>query len=180
MKVTTTNISGLCIIEPVCYKDDRGYFMETYRHEKLIDTPVGDTTFVQDNESYSTYGVIRGLHYQDEPHAQAKLIRVFQGTIFDVAVDLRPNSPTWGQWFGVELSFENKKSFFIPRGFAHGFCVLSPHSLIGYKCDNYYNAACSKSVAFDDPDLDIPWPIPQDKRIISKNDLNGPSLHSLK
>lgn len=175
MKVTTTKIPGLLIIEPRVFKDARGYFFETYHKEKY--TQAGITSdFIQDNEALSGYGVIRGLHYQLNPFSQAKLVRVLHGKVYDVAVDIRKNSPTFGEWFGIELSAENKKQFFIPRGFAHGYSVLSETAVFAYKCDNAYHPQSEGGIILDDKDLNIDWKIPDGKAIISDKDKKHPLL----
>jgi dTDP-4-dehydrorhamnose 3,5-epimerase len=176
MKILDTPLSGLKIIEPNVFADDRGYFFESYHADKLLNQGI-DCTFVQDNESFSSYGVIRGLHYQLSPYAQAKLVRVISGKVFDVAVDIRKGSPTFGQWYGIELSSENKRQLFIPRGFAHGFSVLSQSAIFTYKCDGYYNKESERSIRFDDPDLAIDWHIPADKSLVSEKDLQALPLH---
>ncbi len=173
MKVITTPIAGLVLVEPDVYPDSRGYFFESYNREKFLELGISDQ-FVQDNESRSVQNVIRGLHYQLEPAAQSKLVRVICGTVFDVAVDLRRGSPTFGKWFGVELSGENKLQMLIPRGFAHGLSVLSPFALFAYKCDQLYNQSLERSIRFDDPDLNIDWRVPAHEGIISDKDRMAP------
>lgn len=175
MPFTTTEFPGLILFEPVVLKDDRGYFFESY-NEQVFHKQGIDIRFVQDNQSFSRYGVIRGLHYQINPFAQAKLIRVLQGRILDVAVDLRKGSPTYGKHLGVELSSENKRQLLIPRGFAHGFSVLSETAEVSYKCDGFYDKASEGGILFDDPTLQIDWQIPPDKRIISPKDTELPDL----
>ena len=172
MEIQTTPIDGLLIITPKVFYDDRGYFLETYHvdHYKGLGLSVN---FVQDNESKSTRGVIRGLHYQLNPFSQGKLVRVIEGCVFDVAVDLRKNSPTFGQWFGVELSAENKKQFFVPKGFAHGFSVLSENVVFTYKCDQYYNPQQERGILYNDEELGIDWKIPPLEVIISEKDLKN-------
>ena len=172
MKTQTTDIEGIVIIEPQVFGDSRGYFMETYQKEKYAAAGI-DVTFVQDNESMSSYGVIRGLHYQAEPFAQAKLIRVVAGRVLDVAVDIRKNSPTFGKVFTLELSSENKLQLFLPHGIAHGFAVLSDYAIFTYKCDNFYAPQSERTIRFDDPILNIDWRIPIDQRIISEKDKKG-------
>ena len=172
MKTQTTDIEGIVIIEPQVFGDSRGYFMETYQKEKYAAAGI-DVTFVQDNESMSSYGVIRGLHYQAEPFAQAKLIRVVAGRVLDVAVDIRKNSPTFGKIFTLELSSENKLQLFLPHGIAHGFAVLSDYAIFTYKCDNFYAPQSERTIRFDDPILNIDWRIPIDQRIISEKDKKG-------
>lgn len=175
MNVVETGISGLVIIEPRVFNDDRGYFFESFSNSKYLEK-VCNTTFVQDNESKSTYGVLRGLHFQNPPYAQSKLVRVVQGKVLDVAVDIRKNSPTYGQHFAVELSDENKKQFFIPRGFAHGFVVLADEAIFQYKCDNYYNKESEGSILWNDPTLNINWKLPANKVILSEKDRLSPTF----
>ena len=172
MKTQTTEIEGIVIIEPQVFGDSRGYFMETYQKEKYAAAGI-DVTFVQDNESMSRYGVVRGLHYQAEPFAQAKLIRVVSGRVLDVAVDIRKNSPTFGKVFTLELSSENKLQLFLPHGIAHGFAVLSETAVFTYKCDNFYAPQYERTIRFDDPVLNIDWKIPVANRIISDKDKKG-------
>ena len=172
MKTQTTEIEGIVIIEPQVFGDSRGYFMETYQKEKYAAAGI-DVTFVQDNESMSRYGVVRGLHYQAEPFAQAKLIRVVSGRVLDVAVDIRKNSPTFGKVFTLELSSENKLQLFLPHGIAHGFAVLSETAVFTYKCDNFYAPQYERTIRFDDPSLAIDWKIPVANRIISDKDKKG-------
>jgi dTDP-4-dehydrorhamnose 3,5-epimerase len=177
MNILDTPLSGLKIIEPDVYSDARGYFFESFHSGKWANHGI-DCLFVQDNESFSTYGVIRGLHYQLAPYAQAKLVRVISGAVFDVAVDIRKGSPNFGQWFGIELSSENKRQLFIPHGFAHGFSVLSPTAIFTYKCDGYYNKESERAIRFDDPELAIDWQIPGDKGLVSAKDLQALPFHS--
>lgn len=174
VRVTETEIEGVLILEPRVYTDERGYFMESYSRERY--EAICGTTFVQDNESRSSYGVVRGLHYQRDPHAQAKLVRVIVGRVWDVAVDLRPDSPTYGKHIAVELTEDNHRQFFIPRGFAHGFCVLSDVAVFQYKVDNYYHPESEGAVAWDDPKLAIPWPIRPEEMILSEKDFHNPRL----
>ena len=169
MKVTETGFSGLLVIEPVVFEDKRGYFFESYNNERFREAGINFRP-VQDNESSSVQGVIRGLHYQLNPMAQAKLIRVISGRIWDVALDLRKDSVTFGKWFGIELDSESKKQFFIPRGFAHGFSVLSPTAIILYKCDNLYSPRHERSILYNDPMLDIEWKTGSAKPVISEKD----------
>jgi len=173
MPFTTTPFPGLFLFEPVIHKDDRGYFFESYNEQVFHQQGVG-IPFVQDNQSFSCYGVIRGLHYQLEPHAQAKLIRVLQGKILDVVLDLRKGSPTYGRHMSAELSADNKRQFFIPRGFAHGFSVLSETAEIAYKCDGFYNKASEGGIRYDDPALAIDWQIPAAKALVSSKDMELP------
>ena len=172
MKTQTTEIEGIVIIEPQVFGDSRGYFMETYQKEKYAAVGI-DVTFVQDNESMSHYGVVRGLHYQAEPFAQAKLIRVVSGCVLDVAVDIRKNSPTFGKVFTIELSSENKLQLFLPHGIAHGFAVLSDYAIFTYKCDNFYAPQSERTIRLDDSSLAIDWNIPVENRIISDKDKKG-------
>ncbi len=175
MPFKTTDIPGLLIFEPAVYKDERGYFFESYNEETFRRQNI-DIRFVQDNQSFSCYGVIRGLHYQLEPYAQAKLIRVIQGKILDVAVDIRQGSPTYGKFMHIELSSDNKLQFLIPPGFAHGFSVLSETAEVVYKCNAFYNKENEAGIRFDDPDLHIDWQLPADKAIVSSKDLELPLL----
>jgi dTDP-4-dehydrorhamnose 3,5-epimerase len=173
MRVIETGFQGLFILKPKVYTDSRGYFFESYKHEDMVNAGI-DFTAVQDNESRSVKGVIRGLHYQLNPCAQAKLIRVVVGEIYDVAVDLRRNSQTFKQWYGINLNSENKTQFFIPKGFAHGFSVLSDIAVIQYKCDNLYNPKLERGISLNDPDLSIDWKVVDIKPIISDKDLKNP------
>ena len=172
IKVTRCDIEGLCVIEPTVFRDERGYFVETYNRNDFEAEGL-DMTFVQDNQSMSTKGVLRGLHFQKE-YAQGKLVRVVDGEVFDVAVDLREGSPTLGKWFGVRLSSENQKQFYIPKGFAHGFIVLSDIAVFAYKCTDFYHPGDEGGLKYDDPDIGIDWPIPEgmtkDDLIISEKD----------
>ena len=179
MNVIKTDIEGLVVIEPKVFGDSRGYFFESY-NSKAFEEAVGDVTFVQDNESMSSYGVVRGLHYQKPPHAQAKLVRVVKGKVLDVAVDLRKDSHTFGRHVAVELSEENHRQLFIPRGFAHGFSVLSDEAVFQYKCDNYYAPHSEGAIAWDDPDLAIDWRIPAEMAILSEKDRNHPMFKDIK
>lgn len=168
-----TAIPGLIIFTPNVFGDDRGYFYEAYNQQLFHDAGI-DNEFVQDNQSKSSYGVLRGLHYQLPPFAQAKLVRVTQGKVLDVAVDIREGSPTYGQHISVILSDKNKKQFFIPRGFAHGFLVLSETAIFQYKCDNFYSKKHDAGVKFDDPTLNIDWQIIKDQLLVSEKDANLP------
>ena len=178
MNVIKTPIEGLVIIEPRLFGDDRGYFFESF-NQREFEREIGPVTFVQDNESKSCYGVIRGLHFQKGEHAQSKLVRVVKGAVLDVAVDIRPGSPTYGRHFAVELTGENHLQFFLPRGMAHGFSVLSEEAVFQYKCDNFYCRESEGAIAWDDPDLGIDWRIPKDKVILSEKDSNHPRLRDL-
>jgi dTDP-4-dehydrorhamnose 3,5-epimerase len=173
MPFTTTQFPGLLLFEPVVHKDDRGYFFESYNEQTFRQQGI-DSRFVQDNQSLSSYGVIRGLHYQLEPHGQVKLIRVLQGKILDVALDLRKGSPTYGRHMSVELSADNKRQFFIPVGFAHGFSVLSETAEVSYKCDSFYSKASEAGILYNDPALAIDWQIPADRILVSPKDRELP------
>jgi len=179
MKIIETPIPGLFVLEPRVFADERGYFFESYNESKFKKEGLV-YQFVQDNESKSHHGVIRGLHYQLEPYAQTKVIRVIRGTVYDVAVDLRKGSPTFGKWFGVEVSATNKKQFYIPKGFAHGFSVLSKYAIFSYKCDNFYNPASEGGVRYDDPALGIDWLIDKKEAIVSEKDKILPLLDDAK
>ena len=179
MPFETTDIPGVLVFEPRMFEDSRGYFFESY-NEKLFKESGIDFRFVQDNQSSSMYGVIRGLHYQLPPYAQAKLVRVLQGKILDVAVDIRKGSPYYGKSFCIELSAENKKQLFIPAGFAHGFSVLSEKAEVFYKCDALYNKESDAGICFNDPSLNIDWKIPADKIIVSDKDKTLPALAECK
>jgi dTDP-4-dehydrorhamnose 3,5-epimerase len=173
MPFLTTDIPDLLIFEPVVYTDNRGYFFESYNEKTFLVEGINHR-FVQDNQSYSTYGVIRGLHYQLDPYAQTKLVRVLQGKILDVAVDLRRSSKTFGKSFAIEVSSDNKRQLLIPRGFAHGFSVLSETAEVSYKCDRLYNKESEAGIRYDDPRLNIDWQIPAEKAIVSAKDLALP------
>lgn len=175
MEVIKTNIEGVVIIEPRIFKDDRGYFFESFS-QREFEEKVCKTTFVQDNESKSSYGVLRGLHFQKPPFAQSKLVRVIKGAVLDVAVDIRKGSLTFGQYVSVELTGENHRQFFIPRGFAHGFSVLSEEVIFQYKCDNFYSPQSEGAIAWNDPDLNIDWRIPAEKVVLSEKDSKHPRL----
>lgn len=169
MNIIKTEIEGVVIIEPKVFVDERGYFFE-YFNSELFKKEVGNTDFVQDNESKSKYGVLRGLHFQKGKYAQAKLVRVVKGSVLDVAIDIREGSPTFGRHVSAELTEENKRQFFVPRGFAHGFAVLSDEAIFQYKCDNYYAPQHEGAIAWDDPDLEIDWQIPVNKIVLSEKD----------
>ena len=173
MEVIKTAIDGVLILEPRIFKDARGYFFESFSSREF-EEKVCKTTFVQDNESFSGYGVVRGLHFQKPPFTQSKIVRVIKGSVLDVAVDLRKNSPTFGQWYGVELTEENHTQFLIPQGFAHGFSVLSETAVFSYKCDDFYNPSLERGIMFNDPALAIDWKIPAGKEIISDKDMKHP------
>mgnify|MGYP003296224889 CR=1 FL=1 len=196
MNIIKTPLEGLLVIEPQLFRDARGYFVETYNEQRYQDAGI-DARFVQDNQSCSSYGVVRGLHFQRPPYTQAKLVRCVrgagarrrtqglrqaelvcctQGKVLDVAVDLRKDSKTFGQWFGVELTEENHRQFFIPRGFAHGFSVLSEKAVFTYKCDNLYHPEADGGILLSDPDLNIDWQVPEEHRILSEKDTKHPLL----
>lgn len=175
MKFIKTKIDGVVIVEPNVFQDERGYFFESYNQEEFEKNGI-DNKFVQDNQSKSGYGVVRGLHCQVGEFAQAKLVRVLQGRVLDVAVDIRPNSPTFGQYVAVELSDDNKRQLFIPRGFLHGFSVLSDVAVFAYKCDNLYAPNAELGIRFDDPDIGVDWQVPADKIIVSDKDKNNKRL----
>ncbi len=175
MKISETGLKGLIVIEPRVFNDSRGYFFESYNQERFTEAGI-EFRPVQDNESKSTLGVIRGLHYQLNPQAQSKLIRVVQGSIFDVALDIRKGSPTFGKWFGIELDSETKKQLFIPRGFAHGFSVLSETAVIQYKCDNVYNPQLERGINLNDPVINIDWKLNNQPPVISDRDLRNPDF----
>ena len=175
MQFIQTSIPDVVIIEPKLWNDPRGYFFESYRDD-LFQQHIGKIDWVQDNESYSSYGTLRGLHYQLAPHAQSKLVRVVQGKVLDVAVDIRQSSPTFGQHVAVELSADNKRQLFIPRGFAHGFVVLSETAIFQYKVDNYYNKDCDRGITFNDPALGIDWQIDLAQVQLSDKDSKQPLL----
>ena len=175
MKIIDTNLEGVLIIETAVFEDSRGFFMETYHKQRYRDSGI-DPPFVQDNLSSSVRGTLRGLHYQ-HPHAQAKLVQVILGEIFDVVVDIRKGSPTFGQWNGVNLSDKNKRQLFIPKGFAHGFCVLSEMAYFSYKCTGFYNPYDEGGIKWADPDLDIKWPVKDP--ILSHKDKQYPCLKDI-
>lgn len=175
MPFLTCDLQGIIVIEPTVFEDSRGYFFEAY-NEKLFHQNGITCQFVQDNQSHSTYGVIRGLHYQLNPHAQSKLIRVLEGKILDVVIDIRKNSSTYGQHFSLLLSAENKKQLFLPAGFAHGFSVLSETATVLYKCDEFYNKQSEAGIRYDDVDLNIDWKVEKGKEIVSDKDLQLPDF----
>jgi dTDP-4-dehydrorhamnose 3,5-epimerase len=177
MKVIKTELEGLFIIEPKVFEDDRGYFYESFNEKRFAEEGL-NIKFVQDNQSKSSYGVIRGLHYQVEPYAQTKLIRVLQGKIMDIAVDIRKDSPTFGKWAKFELSEINKKQLFVSKGFAHGFSVISDVAVIMYKCDNFYIPAAERGIIYNDKALDIDWELPPDVITVSGKDKSLPEFHN--
>ncbi|GAA4802379.1 dTDP-4-dehydrorhamnose 3,5-epimerase [Litoribaculum gwangyangense] len=176
MKVIETNLKGCYIIEPKIFEDKRGYFFESFNNDKFNELISSNIKFIQDNESFSSKGVLRGLHYQRGEFAQAKLVRVVKGSVLDVAVDLRKNSPTFGEHFKIELNEYNKMQLFIPRGFAHGFLVLSETAIFSYKCDNLYNKESEGGIIFNDPELNINWQMQDEELIISEKDIVLPPL----
>lgn len=175
MQFTKTPLDGVILIEPQVFGDDRGYFYESYSKKKFIEAGITEE-FVQDNQSFSERGTIRGLHFQKPPFSQSKLVRAITGEIYDVVVDLRTSSATFGQWFGVYLTEENKKMLYVPIGFAHGFCVTSETALFAYKCGNYYSKADELGIHYNDTQLNIDWPIAKDEVKISEKDLTLPSF----
>lgn len=175
MNIIETNIKEVIIIEPRIFNDARGYFFESFS-ERDFNSHVHQVKFVQDNESKSSYGVLRGLHFQKPPFCQSKLVRVIKGAVLDVAVDIRKGSPTFGKHVAVELTEDNHRQLFIPRGFAHGFSVLSDEVIFQYKCDNFYAPQSEGAIAWNDPDLNIDWKIPADRIILSEKDKNHPLL----
>ena len=176
MIVKETNLEGCFIIKPKVIQDKRGYFLESFNQAVFKEGLNRDINFVQDNESYSSKGVLRGLHYQKGDYAQAKLVRVIKGKILDVVVDLRADSPTFSKHMSIELSEDNKTQLFIPRGFAHGFIVLSDTAIFSYKCDNFYNKASEGGVIYNDKDLNIDWKLDEKEFIVSEKDLELPTL----
>lgn len=175
MNIIQTSIPGVVIIEPRLFRDDRGYFFESFS-ERDFNAQVREVKFVQDNESMSSYGVMRGLHFQRPPYTQSKLVRCVKGAVLDVAVDIRKGSPTYGQHVAVELTEENHRQFFVPRGFAHGFAVLSETAIFQYKCDNFYHPEADGGISILDDSLGIDWHIPTDHAILSEKDTKHPLL----
>lgn len=175
MNVIKTQLEGVVIIEPRIFNDARGYFFESFS-QRDFNQQVREVIFVQDNESKSSYGVLRGLHYQKPPYTQSKLVRVVKGAVLDVAVDIRKGSPTFGKYVAVELTEDNHRQFFVPRGFAHGFSVLTDTAVFQYKCDNFYAPQSEGAIAWNDPDIGIDWRIPADKVLLSAKDANHPLL----
>ncbi|WP_265427116.1 dTDP-4-dehydrorhamnose 3,5-epimerase [Chryseobacterium sp. YIM B08800] len=176
MKIKTTPLKDCYIIEPTIFEDDRGYFFEKFNEKKFEDLTGMNGHFVQDNISKSSYGVLRGLHLQKGEHAQAKLVSCLEGKVWDVAVDLREDSPTFGKWFGIELTPENKLQLYVPRGFGHGFSVISETAVFAYKCDNFYNKESEGSVKYNDEDLQIDWKLDEKDMILSEKDKDSPSF----
>lgn len=179
MNVIKTDIEGVFVIEPQVFGDERGYFFESFNAERFLAQTGVEVTFVQDNESRSKRGVLRGLHFQKKPHAQAKLVRVVQGRVLDVAVDIRPESPTFGKYVATELSGENHRQMFIPKGFAHGYVVLEDDTIFQYKCDEFYHPESEDGIAWNDPQIGIEWGIPENEIILSEKDKNRPFLSEL-
>lgn len=179
MKVIQTSIPDVLIFEPTIFGDERGYFMESFREDKIKEH-IGNVNFVQDNESFSEYGVLRGLHFQRPPFTQSKLVRVMQGEVLDITVDIRLGSPTYGKYIAVKLSAENKRQLWMPKGFAHGFVVLSKTALFSYKCDNYYAPTHDGGIAWNDPAIDIDWLLPNSDIQLSEKDKHQPSLAEIK
>lgn len=175
MEVIKTDIEGVVIIEPCIFKDERGYFYESFS-QREFEEKVCRTAFVQDNQSKSSYGVLRGLHFQKPPYCQSKLVRCIKGAVLDVAVDIRKGSPTFGKHVAVELTEENHRQFFVPRGFAHGFAVLSEEAVFQYKCDNFYCKESEGAVAWNDPELAIDWRIPAEKVLLSEKDKHNKNI----
>jgi dTDP-4-dehydrorhamnose 3,5-epimerase len=176
MKIKSTPLKDCYIIEPTIFEDERGYFFEKFNEQKFEELTGMNGHFVQDNVSKSSYGVLRGLHLQKGEHSQAKLVSCLDGKVWDVAVDLREDSPTFGQWFGIELTDENKLQLYIPRGFGHGFSVLSDTAVFAYKCDNFYNKESEGSVKYNDPDLNIDWKVKKEDIVLSEKDQNAPGF----
>ncbi|MEB8328234.1 dTDP-4-dehydrorhamnose 3,5-epimerase [Flavobacteriaceae bacterium KMM 6897] len=176
MKVTETELKGCFILEPTLFKDERGYFFESFNAKNFNEAIGEEVAFVQDNQSYSSKGVVRAIHYQRGDFAQTKLVRVLSGRVLDVAVDLRKNSATYGKHYSIELSAENKKQLFIPKGFGHGFSVLSESAEFFYKCDNFYNKASEGGIIYNDPSLNIDWKLPLEEIKVSEKDLELPTL----
>ncbi|MDB4094048.1 dTDP-4-dehydrorhamnose 3,5-epimerase [Flavobacteriaceae bacterium] len=176
MTATETKLKGCFIIEPSVFNDPRGYFFESFNQSKFNELIGKTIDFVQDNESFSSKGVLRGLHFQTGAYAQAKLVRVVKGTVLDVVVDMRKESPTFSKHFSIELSEDNKRQLFVPRGFAHGFIVLSETAIFSYKCDNFYNKESEQGLRYDDPSLAIDWRLPANEFIVSEKDLVLPTL----
>ncbi len=176
MELIRTDIEGVFIIEPKVFGDNRGYFFESFNAKEFAEKTGITITFVQDNESKSLYGVLRGLHFQLPPYTQSKLVRVVKGKVLDVAVDIRKGSPTYGKYVTCEMTGENKRQFFVPKGFAHGFCVLSDEAVFQYKCDEFYHPEAEGAIAWNDPDIAIQWPVEAENMILSEKDKRHPNL----
>ena len=179
MTATETKLRGCFIIEPKVFKDPRGYFFESFNQNKFNELIGKTIDFVQDNESFSSKGVLRGLHFQTGAYAQAKLVRVIEGAVLDVVVDMRKESPTFSEHFSIELSEDNKRQLFVPKGFAHGFIVLSETAIFSYKCDNFYDKASEQGLRYDDPSIGIDWKLPANEFIVSEKDLVLPTLSNI-
>jgi len=179
MKIVQTPLKGCVVLTPTVFSDGRGSFFESYKKEAFNEALGQEVSFVQDNESFSSKGVLRGLHFQKGAFAQAKLVRVVHGSVLDVAVDLRPDSTTYGEHFSIKLSADNKNQLFVPRGFAHGFVVLSDTAVFSYKCDNYYNKESERGIIYNDPTLNIDWILPSEQLQLSEKDLLLPKFKSL-
>lgn len=179
MLITTTEFPDLLIFEPDIFEDERGYFFESYNQRLFTENGI-EITFIQDNQAKSSFGILRGLHYQVAPYAQSKLIRVMSGAILDVAVDIRKNSPTYGKAYTIELSAANKKQLLVPKGFAHGYSVISESAEVFYKCDTFYHKESEAGIAWDDPTLQIDWKVPQEKIMLSEKDQQHPFLEDCK
>lgn len=176
MEVIKTEIEGVFIIKPKVFGDARGYFFESYSAREFKEKTGLDIVFVQDNESKSRYGVLRGLHFQLPPYTQSKLVRCVKGKVLDVAVDIRKGSPTYGKWVSCELTEENHRQFFVPKGMAHGFCVLSEEAVFQYKCDEFYHPEAEGAIAWDDPEIGIEWPVKEEEVLLSEKDKHHPCL----
>lgn len=176
MEVIKTSIEGVLVIEPKVFGDNRGYFFESFNAKEFAEKTGVDVTFVQDNESKSKYGVLRGMHFQNPPYTQSKLVRVVKGKVLDVVVDIRKGSPTYGKYEMCELTEDNHRQFFVPKGMAHGFCVLSEEAIFQYKFDEFYHPEAECAIAWNDPDVYIKWPLMQDAIILSDKDKNHPQL----
>ncbi|OZV70827.1 dTDP-4-dehydrorhamnose 3,5-epimerase [Winogradskyella aurantia] len=179
MEIEKTNLEGCLVLKPKVFQDKRGYFFESFNQRTFNDVTGLNINFIQDNESFSTKGVLRGLHFQTGDKAQAKLVRVIKGEILDIVVDIRPGSKTYGKYFAIELTESNKKQLFVPRGFAHGYIVLSDTAIFAYKCDNYYDKGSEGGIIFNDPDLNIDWKLDEADFIVSEKDLVLPKLQDL-
>lgn len=176
MEVKKTDIEGVLIVEPKVWGDNRGYFFESFNARDFADKTGLEITFVQDNESKSRYGVLRGLHFQLPPYTQSKLVRCVKGCVLDIAVDIRKGSPTYGKWVSCELTEDNHRQFFVPKGMAHGFCVLSEEAVFQYKCDDFYHPEAEGGIAWDDPDIAVQWPLPSEDISLSERDKHHPSF----
>ncbi len=177
MDIIKTEIEGVFVIEPKIFGDERGYFFESFNAKEFAEKTGLNITFVQDNESKSRYGVLRGLHFQKPPYTQSKLVRVVSGRVLDVAVDIRKGSPTYGKWVSCEMTGENHRQFFVPKGFAHGFCVLSDEAVFQYKCDDFYHPEAEGALAWDDETIGINWPIAIEDIVLSEKDKHHPCLN---